>query len=1138
MAGPIRFSISLGLAGLIFPAVLFAQAPSVAGPKLPKQTDLEKRIETLSTAKDASDDTLKAIADYREAQNFLRDAAAAEKQAEDFLAKAASGPADLEKLTTLPAEPAVEPLPQSAGLDEANTRLEAAKAALAEARAATKVSAAEAKSRAARQAALPGMIAEANANLTGLDLPEAPLATAPDQDLAAYQRALAQRRLLSAQVKSMEAELAWLEATPALFAARSGVLSQKSALLGTQVDALQLRVDELRVAAASDEVAKARANVERYGSDPVAGEIAAAILDLAERHGGKDGLSVRMAAAAAELSSFETRADRISKQFSSAKRRVKLLEEVGLRIDAATGQLLRSQRQILPPEGFLRDRLRDTVQISAQAQIDLLALDDRFSELLAARAPATPPQLAQLWKDRLAGLRRLIEDHRSYIKQLRSMTTEIRGLLGVSVDFARFVDERLLWIPSVRPIGADELTIEKNAILALAAADPLAPLFEDALENYWLWGLFGLFWIYLVVRRRAFRAKLAEMGEAASRRNCTTFVPTGLALLHSVLLAAPVPLVFLFLYSRSAGCPPAFVSGLRSVSGFFTVLIFLRVVTQPHGLLIAHFRMSEERVKVLRRNLSWFVPTMPPFLFLATSLPLDAGATSAGRLSFMVVVAIFLVFFARLLRPREKMIHWQGHPANRFAKAWYFLGIGIPLALIAGAAIGYYASVQELRIQALLSVGLILATLFVAALLHRWILVSRRRLAVQQALKRRAAALSERDAKEAEPGEKPQNVASLEEVKANAVKVVEVEEQTTRLVRAAAIAAIAFGLLGIWRTAVPALSAFDRVTLWTEKSTPATAPEAAAPGVIPLPPAAAAEGAKSTETVPADEDAVPDDGRVTLQDLSLAFVILFLTVVAARNIPGLLELAVFRHLHLPPGSSFAFTTSFRYLIVVIGVVMSFAKIGIDWGKVQWIAAAITLGIGFGLQEIFANFVAGLIILFERPIRLGDVVTIAGVDGRVTQIRIRATTIRQFNSRELIVPNKEFITGQLVNWTLSDNILRVEVPVGIAYGSDTELARELLLRAAEENPRILDEPAPIAVFENFADSSLAFTLRAHVGSVDDLLPAKSELHFAVDKAFRAAGIEIAFPQSDIHIRSLPGGAEFPSPLEPEPRPTDA
>ena len=258
----------------------------------------------------------------------------------------------------------------------------------------------------------------------------------------------------------------------------------------------------------------------------------------------------------------------------------------------------------------------------------------------------------------------------------------------------------------------------------------------------------------------------------------------------------------------------------------------------------------------------------------------------------------------------------------------------------------------------------------------------------------------------------------------------------------------------------------------------------------------------------------------------MAIGMLTLTFVAASNVPGLLELTVLRRLNLEPGGSFAVTTTVRYILILGGILLAFGKIGITWSKVQWIAAAVTVGIGFGLQEVIANFVAGLILLFERPIRLGDIVTIGDASGKVTRIEIRATTILQFNNRELIVPNKDLITGTLINWTLSDPILRIEVPVGIAYGSDTERAREILLQVAQDNPHVRKDPKPDVLFSAFGVSSLDFQLRAYVSTIDDMLPAKNELFFAVDQEFRKAGIEIAFPQTDIHIRSVPDGFQRP------------
>jgi potassium efflux system protein len=183
-------------------------------------------------------------------------------------------------------------------------------------------------------------------------------------------------------------------------------------------------------------------------------------------------------------------------------------------------------------------------------------------------------------------------------------------------------------------------------------------------------------------------------------------------------------------------------------------------------------------------------------------------------------------------------------------------------------------------------------------------------------------------------------------------------------------------------------------------------------------------------------------------------------------------------------------------------------------------AAIGLGLGFGLQEIFANFISGLIILFERPIRVGDTVSVGGVDGTVSKIRIRATWITGFDRKELIVPNKAFVTGQLVNWTLSDPILRLTIPVGIAYGSDTERAVATLQRVADESVWVLRDPAPQVFFTGFGDSSLSFELRVFSRGVARRFELRHRLHMKIDKAFREEGIEIAFPQRDLHVRSLP------------------
>jgi potassium efflux system protein len=289
-------------------------------------------------------------------------------------------------------------------------------------------------------------------------------------------------------------------------------------------------------------------------------------------------------------------------------------------------------------------------------------------------------------------------------------------------------------------------------------------------------------------------------------------------------------------------------------------------------------------------------------------------------------------------------------------------------------------------------------------------------------------------------------------------------------------------------------------------------------------PATTADGAPAVVTM---KQAQP----VTLADFAVAVVIVALTVIAARNIPGLLEIAIPKQLPLDAGARYAIITLSRYVLTVVGIFFACGTLGLSWTKVQWLIAAVSVGLGFGLQEIFANFVSGLILLFERPIRVGDIVTIDDVTGVVSRIRTRATTITKWDRKEFVVPNKEFITGRLLNWTLSDAINRVEITVGVAYGSDTNRVAELLGEIAGGHPIVLEDPAPMVTFQAFGASSLDFVVRCYLPNLDDRLKTIHELHTAIHERFAAEGIEIAFPQQDVHIRTIVpgmGGVPLPSP----------
>ena len=369
--------------------------------------------------------------------------------------------------------------------------------------------------------------------------------------------------------------------------------------------------------------------------------------------------------------------------------------------------------------------------------------------------------------------------------------------------------------------------------------------------------------------------------------------------------------------------------------------------------------------------------------------------------------------------------------------------------------------------------------------LQRWVFVAHRRLALEKAKEERKARLAAAEATsdDAEDvGRKDDGYPTASDnpsefaLQEPEVDLEEVRRQTRHLLGSLVGTCVILGLWLIWADVLPALSFLEQVRLWEY--------EIAATGEV---------------------------SWITMKHVALATVIGVITIVAGRNLPGALELSLLQNLPIDAGARYAVRTLCQYLIVLVGIGLAFQAIGVGWAKIQWLVAAMGVGLGFGLQEIFANFVSGVILLFERPIRVGDIVTIGDVSGTVARIRMRATTIVDWERKELVVPNKTFITGQLLNWTLSDQVTRITLEVGVAYGTDTELARSLLLDAAREHPLILAEPAPRATFDRFGDSALNLTLRCFTSTVEARLDTIHELHTDVDRKLRAAAIEIAFPQ---------------------------
>jgi len=376
----------------------------------------------------------------------------------------------------------------------------------------------------------------------------------------------------------------------------------------------------------------------------------------------------------------------------------------------------------------------------------------------------------------------------------------------------------------------------------------------------------------------------------------------------------------------------------------------------------------------------------------------------------------------------------------------------------------------------LLSSFVVLGALALYGLMALWVQVKRIQLARHQREEtlRLAAAEAAADAG-----------SDIADVPPPRVDIAALGEQTRSLLDLLVTALLLVGLWWLWKDALPNLSVVGDYALWTV-----------------------------TDTVDGKEVA----RHLTVNRLVLAVIATVVTAVVVRNIGALLDVALLQRFDMQADATYAIKVIARYAIAAVGVVLVTQILSIGWNDAQWLIAALGVGLGFGLQEIVANFVSGLIVLAERPIRIGDTITVGTVTGKVLGIKARATVVVDSDSREVIIPNKALITERVINWTLSDQTSRLLLKIRVPDGSKIALVQQVLLDAVRSNPDVMRAPAASVFFVGFGDSALEFEIRAFVDSLDKRLRVQHEIYAAAERALHEHGIGIPFPQRDPHVQT--------------------
>lgn len=925
------------------------------------------------------------------------------------------------------------------------------------------------------------------------------------------------RERQAAERERVEAELALREAEAAFTATRQRLQDLELRVLRRQLAQQEPRLLFLQERIVEQSRARLQALVEDI--DARAAAIGPEEPLLAEQAATNLALAGDLLAANEQLADHRSRLaleEQALAEDQAALRDTRTRIELGGRSEQVGTWLWAVVRRLEDPD-VLADRLEEARQALAESRLRLIALDEQqrslvdipeLAEALHGSAGGGDEDEAGGTTDRAALEAWLVErvDLAARLEALlwRTVATleqRERGLqsrLQATRELRQLLDRHLLWIRSHASVDREWLGRLPTAGQDLVKPSRLATtgrlMAKRVGEILPLVALAVLIWLGALALRLMAPARLEAAGQVVRDAREDRYARTLVSLAWTVVAALPLA-VALWLggtllqdvgergkYSDSLG-----MTLHALVLPAFT-LAFLAWLVRDRGLAHVHFRWTRQRREALQAVMRWLPWVLLP-LYFVVALGFERGQELAvdvsGRLAAVAAALLGAATLAWLLAPDRA---WHGRGARtRPSRTRRALRVLLPLGLLACASLalqGYVYSSAMLLNAMFASVGVITAVAVAVGLLGRWFALGERRLALRrQEQKREAEAQAEAEPAPPEDGGEAILVDVDEDLALDKVSV-----QSQRLLRAVRWLLLVAGLVWVWGDVLPAFARLDEVALWTINQT-------------------AADGSPSTTSI-------------TLMAALLGVLALALTVVAARNLPGLLEIGLLSKVNMDAASRYAITSVSRYAIVMVGIVVGLGLLGLRWGQLQWLVAALTVGLGFGLQEIFANFVSGLILLFERPFRVGDVITVNNLDGTVTRIRTRATTILDFDNKEIVVPNKTFITGQLVNWTLSDETTRITIKVGVEYGSDPRKVHQLLLQAAEENDRVLDNPAPRSWLLDFGANSLDFELRIFVGGIGDRLAVRDELNVRLTELFAEHGIGFAFPQLDLHVRELP------------------
>ncbi|WP_032114352.1 miniconductance mechanosensitive channel MscM [Candidatus Arsenophonus nilaparvatae] len=821
-------------------------------------------------------------------------------------------------------------------------------------------------------------------------------------------------------------------------------------------------------------------------------------------------LSQRLNEQAYRINDIEQRQRQTSSDILTVRQALGTIREQAQWLSGSTtlGEALRAQLYHLPeiPKNQQIDREiinKRVDRLQYQDMLENLDSNNKENEEKQAEIKNLTPEQTQIYdsliQTRKELLSSIISGYDSEILELTKLYVAATQLTDALTDIKDATHRYMFWIADTDPISLNyPITIVKD-LTRLLSLDTLSQLsgairviFASQDSLLYLLAAVAIV-IFSISTHQHYNNFLLRASTRIGKVTQDRFALTLRIVFWSILIALPLPILWSAIgYGlQSAWQFPmatAIGSGVRATTPVLWVFMISATFALPNGLFISHFGWSEENIKRAMRyyQLSIFV-IVPLMMALITFEYYNDRefAPSLGRLCFLLLCIALSLITHNLKRVGVPLyLDRHGSGENAISNILWLLLIIAPIFSAVAALLGYLSTSQELLARLETSVAIWFFLLIIYHIIRRWMSIQRRKIAFERAKQRRADILAQRAKDEGDNNSSGEGLVDIEE---SAIDLDTISAQSLGLVRSILTMVALVSLILIWSELHSAFSFLENIRLWNVTTT--------VNGVDTIQP-------------------------ITLSSLFITILIIIITAQLIRNLPALLELALLQHLDLTPGTGYAITTLTKYTIALIGSLVGFSMLGIEWSKLQWLIAAMGVGLGFGLQEIFANIISGLMILFEKPIRIGDTVTIRDLTGSITKINTRATTLTDWDRKEIIVPNKAFITEQFINWSLSDTITRIVLTIPAPADVDSTEISQILLNAAEKTPMILTNPAPEVYLVDLQQGIQIFELRIYAAEMGHRMPARHEVHQNILIGFAQHGITLPFPpfQARVDIAS--------------------